>query len=87
MNAREDEPSRPEWRVVVPNDPAYGATAAAADDWIEAWDDIYPGYVAQRFPSEIEAKSAARRLRAAFVPGSVSTFFDAATVPIEEATE
>jgi hypothetical protein len=32
-------------------------------NWAEAWDDIFPGFKAQRFDTEREADGLARRLR------------------------
>jgi hypothetical protein len=71
------------WKVVVPTEIVDWQTAASGTEWIEAPDDIFPGYKSKRYDSELQALQAARQLRSTLMPGKVATFFDAATVPAD----
>jgi hypothetical protein len=57
------------WRVIVdPRQTGWDGNwvlglDASDGSWVEAWDEIYPGYKAQRFQTEREADGLARRLR------------------------
>ena len=74
---------RGKWKVVVPSEMRDWQTAATGTEWFEAPDDVFPGYRARRYDTEIEALQAARQIRSKLMPGEVATFFDAATVPAE----